>query len=113
MSPLNERHFDPAYGTCRPLVSQDQKFLCIPRLKTPDSAQADLIDLYSVGDDFWTRKDQITTSDQDFRCSLEISENVSIQTIRFGAENRYLGVLCIRQLLIFDVSQTEFEEWYD
>ena len=76
---LNTRYFSHAYATCRPLVSQDQRILCMPRFKnmdkTPISTEADLIDLYNIEDEgFWSREDQICTSDEDYKCSLELPE---------------------------------------
>lgn len=105
------------YSKSLPWLSPSQGLVCMPRSfafggENELQKEDEVIDVYDCADlEFWMSSLVLDTTDPRFKCSLDLGETEchsfrqGCRQVVFSQTCKYIGVLCERKLIVFDIEQ--------
>ena len=111
---LAKRYFSDKYRSSMPIVSTDQKLVCMPRFALAGGTHGqimkseDVIDVYDCSDErFWTSEKLVDIDDDFYLFSLDLGKKGyrTFRTMDFSRNNKYLAVQCEASLMIYDFNK--------
>ena len=108
ISTISKREFGDKYLHSLPVLSHDQKLLCMPRFDGNSEGEKGIIDVFDCESlDFWQKEEPLDVSDESYKFSLKMSDDndvKSFKSVSFSESKRFVCILCEKKIMIFDTS---------